>query len=72
MAQTLAAKLWSQVFKTEVPDTAQEDVRLAQLLPAAVLEGTFYKLARMGIDRSLRIRAAKSEGRWIGKSGEGE
>jgi hypothetical protein len=72
IGQKVAAKLWSQLFKAEVPDTAQENVRLVLLLPAAVLEGTLYKLARMGIDRSLRIAAAKSEGSWIGKSGEGE
>ena len=72
IGQKIAAKLWSQLFKSEVPDTAQEEVRLAQLIPAAVLEGTLYKLARMAIDRRLRIAVAKSEGAWIGKSGEGE
>ena len=70
--QKIAAKLWSQLFNGEVPDTAQENVRLAPLLGAAVLEGTLYKLARMGIDRSLRVAAARSEGTWIGKPGQGE
>ncbi len=72
IGQKIAAKLWSLVFKSEVPDTAQENVRVAQLIPAAVLEGTLYKLARMAIDRSLRVAAAKSEGTWIGKTGQGE
>ena len=72
VGQKIAAKLWSQLFNSEVPDTAQENIRVAQLIPAAVLEGTLYKLARMAIDRSLRVAAAKSEGTWIGKTGQGE
>ncbi len=72
LGQKIAAKLWSLVFNSEVPDTAQENVRTAQLIPAAVLEGTLYKLARMAIDRSLRVAAARSEGTWIGKTGQGE
>ena len=72
LGQKIAAKLWSLLFNSEVPDTAQENVRLAQLIPAAVLEGTLYKLARMAIDRSLRVAAAKSEGSWVGETGQGE
>jgi hypothetical protein len=72
LGQKLAAKLWSAAFKSDVPDTAQENVRRGLLLPAAVLEGTLYKLARMGLDRSLRVAAARSEGTWIGKPGQGE
>lgn len=72
IGQKVAAKLWSVAFHSEVPDTAQEHVRVAQLIPAAVLEGTLYKLARMAIDRRLRIATARSEGTWIGKAGEGE
>ena len=72
LAQKLAAKLWRGIFKRQVPDTAQEHVRVAELIPAAVLEGAFYKLARMAIDRGLRVAAARSEGVWIGKAGEGE
>lgn len=72
LAQKLAAKLWRGIFKRQVPDTAQEDVRVAELIPAAVLEGAFYKLARMAIDRGLRVAAARSEGVWIGKAGDGE
>ena len=72
LGQKIAAKLWSLLFKGDAPDTAQENVRLAQLIPAAVLEGTLYKLARMAIDRGLRVAAAKSEGTWIGETGQGE
>ncbi len=72
LAQKVAAKLWSSVFGSPVPDTAQRDVRVAQLIPAAILEGTFYKLTRMAIDRSLRIAVARSEGTWLGKPGQGE
>lgn len=72
LAQKAVAKLWSRAFGGPVPDTAQEDVRLPLLIPAAVLEGTLYKLARMAIDRGLRVAAARSEGAWIGAAGEGE
>ena len=72
LAQKLAATLWTGVLKRDVPDTAREQVRVADLIAAAVLEGTFYKLARMAIDRGLRVAAARSEGVWIGKPGEGE
>lgn len=72
LGQKIAAKLWRQIAGTDVPDTAQKNVRVAQLIPAAILEGTLYKLARMGIDRGLRVAAARSEGTWIGKPGQGE
>jgi hypothetical protein len=72
LGQKIATKLWTLALKSPPPDTAQEHVRLAQLIPAAILEGTLYKLTRMAIDRGLRIRAAKSEGTWIGKPGQGE
>ena len=72
LAQKVAAKLWSWVFGSPVPDTAQRDVRVTQLIPAAILEGTLYKLVRMAIDRRLRVAAARSGGKWLGKAGEGE
>lgn len=72
VGQKVAAKLWSQVLGSPVPDTAQRHVNVAALLPAAVLEGTFYKLVRMGLDRGLRVAASRSEGKWIGRTGEGE
>jgi hypothetical protein len=68
----VAAKLWERAFGAPVPDTAQPHVRLTQLIPVAVVEGTLYKLARMAMDRGLRIAAARSEGTWIGNAGEGE
>ena len=72
LGQKAAARLWEQLFDDPVPDTAQKDVDLAKLLPVAVLEGTLYKLARMGLDRGLRVAVAKSEGEWVGKAGAGE
>ncbi len=72
MAQKFAAKLWSLIFGDDVPDTAQENVRVGLLVPAAIIEGTLYKLVRMAVDRGLRVGAAKSGGTWIGKTGEGE
>lgn len=72
VGQKIAAKIWSRALGAEPPDTAQQDLRWAQLVPAAILEGTLYKLFRMAIDRSLRVAAARSEGTWIGKTGEGE
>ena len=68
----MATKLWTSVFNGPPPDAAQQHVRVAQLIPAAVLEGTLYKLTRMAIDRGLRIAAARSEGTWLGKPGQGE
>lgn len=72
LGQKLAAKLWSQVFDEDPPDTAQEDVRLLPLLGAAVLEGTMYKLLRMLADRALRQGVLKLSGTWPGETGEGE
>lgn len=72
VGQKVAAMLWNRALGEGPPDTAQENVRVGLLIPAAIVEGTLYKLARMGIDRSLRIAAARSEGRWIGKTGQGE
>ncbi|MDQ3691307.1 MAG: DUF4235 domain-containing protein [Chloroflexota bacterium] len=72
VSQKIAAKIWGQIFGEAVPDTAQKDVNFVMLIPAAVIEGTMYKLVRMGIDRGLRVAAARSEGTWLGKTGEGE
>jgi hypothetical protein len=72
MGQKIAAKLWRQVLGSEPPDTAQEDVRWPQLIPAAIVEGTLYKIARMLIDRGLRVAVAKSTGSWPGQVGQGE
>ncbi len=72
VGQKLAAKLWAAAFGSPVPDTAQEHVRPAQLIPAAILEGILYKLTRMAMDRGLRAAAARSEGTWIGQTGDGE
>jgi hypothetical protein len=72
LGQKVATKLWSKAFGTDAPDTAQQHVGLASLIPAAILEGTLYKLARMGIDRGLRVAASRSEGGWVGKTGDGE
>ena len=72
LGQKLAAKLWSRAFGTEIPDTAEQHVRLASLIPAAIFEGALYKLSRMAIDRGLRLSASRSEGGWVGEKGEGE
>lgn len=72
IGQTIAAKLWKLVAGSDVPDTAQKNVAPALLVPAAILEGTLYKLVRMALDRGLRVAASRSEGSWIGKSGDGE
>ena len=72
LGQKLAAKLWLRATGSEVPDTAQREVNVAMLIPAAIVEGTLYKLSRMGIDRALRHAAQRSEGKWIGQPGEGE
>ena len=72
LGQKVAAKLWSQVFGSEIPDTAQQHIRFASLVPAAILEGALYKFSRMGIDRGLRVAASRSEGSWVGEKGEGE
>lgn len=72
VGQKVAAKLWQKSTGSEVPDTAQREVNLPMLIPAAILEGTLYKLFRMGIDRALRRAAQRSEGVWIGRPGEGE
>lgn len=72
LGQKVAAKLWQRSTGSVVPDTAQREVRLPMLIPAAIVEGTLYKLFRMGIDRALRHAAQRSEGVWIGRPGEGE
>lgn len=72
LGQKVAAKLWSSVLGDDPPDTARQDVSWAQLLPAAVVEGTLYKVFRMVIERGLRIGIARSTGTWIGRPGEGE
>lgn len=72
LGQKLAAKLWSQVFGEDPPDTAQEDVTLMPLLAVAVVEGTMYKLLRMAADRGLRRAVSRISGDWPGETGEGE
>lgn len=72
LGQKVAARLWKQVFGEDPPDTAQEHVRWPQLIPAAIVEGLLYKVARMLVDRGLRVAIARSTGSWPGQVGEGE
>ena len=72
LGQKVAAKLWKTASGSEIPDTAEQHVRLASLVPAAILEGALYKFSRMAIDRGLRHLASRSEGSWVGEKGEGE
>ncbi len=67
-----AEKIWERLFDDQVLDTAQKEVDVVKLLPVAVLEGTLYKLARMGLDRGLRVAEERRSGNWIGKAGDGE
>jgi hypothetical protein len=72
VGQKVAALIWRKAMGSDVPDTAQREVSVPLLIPAAILEGTLYKLFRMGIDRALRNSAARSDGTWIGEPGDGE
>jgi hypothetical protein len=72
IGRKLAALLWSRVFGSPPPDTAQEHVRVPQLLAAAVVEGTLWQLSRMAIDRGLREGIARATGTWPGNPGDGE
>lgn len=72
LSQKLAATLWRRAYGEAPPDTADKDVRVAQLVAAAVVEGTLYKLSRMAIERCLRVAASRSSGTWIGERGQGE
>lgn len=72
LGQKLAAKLWSQAFGEDPPDTAQQDVQWPALLGAAVIEGTMYKLLRMVADRGLRKAVFNMSGNWPGEIGDGE
>lgn len=70
LGQKIAAALWSKALGNPPPDTAQQDVRWTQLIPAAVVEGTIYKLSRMLFDRGLRLAVAKTTGNWPGEAGQ--
>ncbi len=61
LAQKLAAKLWREISTPGTRHCTGGRPR-GRADPAAVLEGAFYKLARMAIDRGLRVAAARSEG----------
>lgn len=72
VGQKVAAALWKRALGDDPPDTAQERPRWGLLIPAAVIEGTFYKLFRMALDRAIRTGIARSSGTWVGQAGEGE
>ncbi len=72
LGQKIATKLWKAVLGSDPPDTSQEDARWALLIPAAIVEGTFYKLARMAMERSLRAGLARETGTWPATVGKGE
>jgi hypothetical protein len=72
LGRKLAVLLWGRVFGEPPPDTAQQHIRLPQLLGAAVVEGTIWQLSRMAIDRGLRQAIATATGSWPGEPGEGE
>ena len=72
LGQKIAGALWSKALGDPPPDTAQRDVRWIQLLAAAVVEGTIYKLSRMLFDRGMRVAVAKTTGNWPGEAGQGQ
>lgn len=72
VGKKIAGMLWKRALGEPPPDTAQEDVRWAQLIPAAVVEGTLWQLSRMILDRSLRRGIVMATGTWPGQAGDGE
>lgn len=72
LGQKVASKLWSSVLGSDPPDTAEEHVNWPLLIPAAIVEGTFYKAFRMLVERGVRLAVARSTGTWVGRAGEGE
>ena len=72
LGQKVAKKLWTRLLDGPPPDTAQEDVRWVQLIPAAIVEGTVYQLSRMLFDRGVRRAIATVTGTWPGEPGQGQ
>jgi hypothetical protein len=72
VGQKIATALWARLLGSPPPDTAQQDVRWIHLIPAAIVEGTLYKLSRMLFDRGLRLAVARTTGNWPGETGQGQ
>lgn len=72
VGKKIATALWQRVTGAPPPDTAQEQVRWPELIPAAIVEGTLWQLSRMVLDRSLRRGVAVATGSWPGEAGQGE
>lgn len=72
LGKKVAALVWKQVSGEPPPDTADEQIRWAQLIPAAIIEGTVFQVSRMLFDRGVRMAVAKSTGTWPGERGQGQ
>lgn len=72
LGKKVAALVWKQVTGEPPPDTADEQIRWPQLIPAAVIEGTAFMVSRMLLDRGVRMAVARSTGSWPGERGQGQ
>jgi hypothetical protein len=66
IGQKSAAKLWSRLLGHEAPNTAQENVRVVELLPVAIVEGRRClargnRVGRVAGDRPRRERHRRTE-----------
>jgi hypothetical protein len=66
IAQKGFERLWAVFDEEEPPDPADREVSFSKLLPALVLEGAIFRLAKGLVDHGVRGGFARMTGRWPG------
>lgn len=66
IAQKAFDRVWAVIDDQEPPEPDQSDARLAKLVPALLIEGAIFRLAKGLVDRGARRGFAQMTGRWPG------
>ncbi len=67
IAQKAFDRVWAAIDDEEPPEPDQGDARLAKLIPALLIEGAIFRLAKGLVDRGARRGFARLTGRWPGE-----
>jgi len=63
-------RLWALIDEEDPPDPGDRGARYAKLVPALLVEGAIFSLAKGIVDRGARVVFARATGTWPGDEAE--
>lgn len=71
LAQKGFERLWAVFDEEEPPDPAERDAPYAKMIPALLIEGAVFRLAKGLVDHGARAGFARLTGKWPGEERDG-